>query len=125
MTTLPAHVSVSPARRTSGGSGGFSPTHEDAPPKGITRQNIRVLWAVANHEIESGVRPTQREVAERAGLTTSAVRWHLHRLADDGLIDCDPSRRRSIAITVRGADVLRRDAAIRSAKAEESEDEAG
>lgn len=73
--------------------------------KGADREPVdeRVLVAIAEYQVERGYSPSLRDIAERAGLSsTSVVSGHLRQLRQRGLVRFEPGLVRTIRLTGEG-----------------------
>lgn len=67
-----------------------------------TSSQLRILRLVREHVARYGYPPSLRELADAAGITFAAVRKHLLRLADQGLIELPERTARGIRLVGAG-----------------------
>ncbi|MGH3967996.1 MAG: transcriptional repressor LexA, partial [Mycobacterium sp.] len=68
-----------------------------------TSSQLRILRLAREHLARRGYPPSLRELADAAGITFAAVRKHLLRLADAGLIELPERTARGIRLVGAGA----------------------
>jgi hypothetical protein len=67
-----------------------------------TTMHLDVLRAVRDLSAETGQPPTYREIAARVGCVISLVKYHVHMMCAEGLLDREPYHRRSLWLTEAG-----------------------
>jgi Mn-dependent DtxR family transcriptional regulator len=66
----------------------------------------RVLMAFAEMS-KDGEAPTYADVAARCGMVKSQIWYHVRKLKDDGLLDSEYYKKRSVRVTSAGHALLR------------------
>jgi len=72
-------------------------THAQLIEQGILRRQSILNYIRSYHE-EFGYPPSMAEIADENGIAKSAVRHHLYRLQNDGMLTMTPGKYRSIRV---------------------------